>query len=200
MSYDAALEKAMAEMKGIVPYAAANKSGTEFDGDKFRLPLFERSFLVHYPSMRVEEENVSVLPPQWLQLILLHYLLQAQGNTLAEEWATYRQLPGASFFEARFRKMSIDSLLRAFGHDLESFKRAALALKGTPMSRTGDAAFRFMALPRIPMACILYLGEDEMPPSINVLFDAAAPTYLPTEDLSYLGLYLALGLKQHKNR
>ncbi len=48
------------------------------------------------------------------------------------------------------------------------------------------------------MACILYLGEDEIPPSINVLFDAAADTYLPTEDLSYLGLYLALSLRERK--
>ncbi|MFC2058812.1 DUF3786 domain-containing protein [Chloroflexota bacterium] len=199
MSYDAALEKALEEIKEIVPYAAANKSGAEYDGSKFRVPLFERSFLVHFPDGRVEEENSSAPPPQWLQLLLLHYLAQAKGNSPAEDWVTYRQLPGASFFEGRFGKMSTEPLLRAFGNDLESFKRAALALKGTPMTRTGDAAFRFMALPKIPMACILYLGEEEMPPSINVLFDAAAPTYLPTEDLSYLGLYLALGLKQRKN-
>ena len=63
------------------------------------------------------------------------------------------------------------------------------------MSRSGDAAFRFLALPKIPMGCILYLGDEEVPASINMLFDAAAPHYLPTEDLSYLGIYLSQALR-----
>ena len=62
------------------------------------------------------------------------------------------------------------------------------------MSRTGDAAFRFLALPQLPMACIFYRGEDELPPSFNILYDGAACFYLPTEDLQLLGIYLSQAL------
>jgi len=86
--------------------------------------------------------------------------------------------------------MAIGPLTKGFGNDLEGFKRAGTILGGEPITRTGDAGFRFLALPRIPMACILYLGDEEVQSSVNVLFDASAPAYLPTEDLSIVGTYL----------
>ncbi len=191
MAYDAALEKALAEFRTIAPYVAASKSGTDFSEGAFKIPFFNRVFLLSYPAGEIEEIGPAKGPlPRWLRLVFLHYLLQANGTPVADYWITYRQLPGAIFFEKRFVSMAIGPLTRAFGNDLEGFKRAGAALGGEPISRTGDAGFRFHALPRIPMACILYLGDEEVQPSVNVLFDASAPAYLPTEDLSILGTYL----------
>ena len=66
------------------------------------------------------------------------------------------------------------------------------------MSRSGDAAFRFLALPKIPVGCILYLGDEDVNPSVTVLFDSAASHYLPTEDLSLLGTYMTTALIGYK--
>ena len=198
MSLDPALEKAIGDMAGINPYVIASKSGANYEEGKFKLSFFNRSFLIHYPEVKVEEAGTKSPLPQWLQLILLHYLLQAKGIPVADDWVAYRHLPGGSLFETRFKQMAMNPLVKAFGNDIESFKRAGLALGGTPMTRTGDAAFRFLALPKIPIACILYLGEEEIPPSINILFDAAAHAYLPTEDLSYVGTYLSTALQSYK--
>lgn len=191
-----ALEKAIADMKGIVPYAVASKSGTDYDGKKFRIPFFNRVFLVFYPQIGIMEEGKQTPVPQYIQIILLHYLLQSRGIAIADEWIAYRQLPGANLFEGRFIEMAIKPLLRAFDNDLEGFKRAGLALGGIPITRTGDAAFKFLALPKIPMACIYYQGEEGIPSSVNILFDAAAPEYLPTEDLSLLGVYLVNAMRK----
>lgn len=199
MAYDAALAKALDEMKGITPYAVASKSGTDYDGSRFRIPFFDRVFLVYYPEVKVAEEGNSAPVPQWLEIILLHYLLQANGVSVADEWIAYRQLPGASLFESRFIQMAINPLLRAFGEDVEAFKKAGEALGGIPMTRTGDAAFKFRALPKIPMACIFYQGEEGIPSSVNVVFDAAAENYLPTEDLSFLGVYLVNAIRKAKS-
>jgi len=199
MANDAALAKALDEMKGITPYAVASKSGTDFDGSRFRVPFFNHVFLVYYPEVKVVEEGSSSPVPQWLEIILLHYLLQASGISVADEWIAYRQLPGASLFGDRFMQMAINPLLRAFGDDAEAFRKAGEALGGIPMPRTGDAAFRFMALPKIPMACIFYQGEEGIPSSVNILFDAAAESYLPTEDLSLLGVYLANAMRKAKS-
>ena len=51
----------------------------------------------------------------------------------------------------------------------------------------GDASFLFRVLPRLWMAVVLYLADDEFGASANVLFDGAADHYLPTEDLAVLG-------------
>ena len=196
MANDAALAKALEDMKGIVPYVVASKSGAEYEAGAFRVPFFNRVFLVYYPDVKVAEERSPTPVPQFLEIILLHYLLQADGTGIADQWIAYRQLPGAHLFERRFVQMAVNPLVRIFGEDIEGFKRAGTALGGIPMDRTGDAAFKFRALPRIPMACILYLGEEDIPSSVNVLFDASAPNYLPTEDLSLLGVSLVGAMKK----
>jgi len=190
MAYEDALNKALEDFSAIRPFIAASKSGTDFNEGKFDINFFQRKFRLSHPEGEIEEIDGEGNFPKWLRILLLHYLTQADGTAIADTWITYRQLPGAGFFEQRFMSMCINPLTAAFGDDIEGFKRGCQALGGDPITRTGDAAFRFFALPRIPMACILYLGDEEVQASVNVLFDASAPAYLPTEDLSLLGTYL----------
>lgn len=190
MGLDPAYQKALEGMSRSSPYVVAAKSGAEFKVGKFKIAFFNRAFLIYHPDIHVEEIGAAKPVPQWLELILFHYLLTADGTAVADEWITYRQLPGAFLFEQRFGAHATLRLVRAFEKDIEAFKRVGLAMGGTPMSRTGDAALRFMALPRLPMGCVLYLGDEEVPASAVILFDKAAPNYLPTEDLSIVGHYL----------
>lgn len=198
MHFDIAYRKAQEEIEAVSPYVVASKSGASFEEGKFIIPFFNRSFSVHYPEVKVEEVGSDTSAPRWLQILLMHYLLTADGIPISGMWITYRYLPGAYLFEQRFAASVLKPLINAFGNDAEGFRHAALSLGGTPMTRTGDAAFRFLALPKIPMGCILYLGDEEVSPSINMLFDAAAPHYLPTEDLSLLGTYLSAALRGFK--
>ncbi|MDP2953478.1 MAG: DUF3786 domain-containing protein [Chloroflexota bacterium] len=195
--FDVAYGKALQEMKLISPYVTASQSGALFDGEKFRLPFFHRTFLISFPEIKVEEMGAQAAPPHWIQTLLFHYLLNARGMAVADQWIAYRNLPGAQLFEAKFQQNAIRPLVQAFGHDIEGFRRAGEALEGTPMSRTGDAAFRFLAFPLVPMASILYLGDDEVQPSVTILFDASAPSYLPTDDLYVTGIYLGGALRSH---
>lgn len=199
MGLDDAYQKAQKDMARISPYVAAAKSGASFDGAKFIIPFFHRSFSIQFPDVKVEEVGSETPPSQLVQVLLMHYLLNADGTPISGMWITYRYLPDARLFEQRFTNMAIKPLVDSFGNNAEGFRDAALSTGGTPMSRSGDAAFRFLALPKIPMGCILYLGDEEVPPSLNILFDAVAPHYLPTEDLSYLGLYLSVALQGYKD-
>ena len=199
MGYEEALGKALDDFGGLRPFVAASKSGTDFADGKFIIRFFSRTFRLSYPEGEVEEADGEEGYPKWLRILLMHYLIQADGTAVADQWVAYRQLPGGNFFEQRFMNMCISPLTKGFGEDLEGFKRGGMALGGDPITRTGDAAFRFLALPKIPMACILYLGDEEVQPSVNVLFDAAAFAYLPTEDLSLLGIYLN-GMQRYRTQ
>jgi hypothetical protein len=198
MGLDIAYQKAREDMARLSPHVAASMSGASLNGGRFTVPLFHRSFTILFPEAKVAEVGSDTPHPQWLEILLMHYLVNADGTPISGMWITYRHLPGAHLFEQRFTNMALRPLLDSFGNDAEGFRQAALAIGGKPMTRTGDAAFRFLALPKVPMGCILYLGDDEVSPSINILFDATAPHYLPTEDLSYLGLHLRLALQGHK--
>ncbi len=198
MPLDDAFDKSIRELMVQSPFVVASRSGGSYNDGVFNLRFFNRTFLIHCPDVKVEEVDAKDEPPEWLQVLLLHYLVTATGKEVADKWIGYRNLPGAYLFESKFSQGVIDPLIHVFGKDIAGFRQAGLSLGGAPMTRTGDAAFRFLALPRIPMACILYLGDEEVPSSIGILYDAAAPFYLPTEDLFLVGNYLSTALRRYK--
>jgi hypothetical protein len=197
---ETAYEQALADVAALNGPIAAAESGAAYEDGVFTLTFYNRTFIIHHPDVRVEEVGTDDPVPMWISLILLHYLIHSSGIPAEGHWITYRELPGAQLFEQRFRQMAIQPLLNVYGNDAEGLKKAGESLGGLPMDRTGDAACRFLSLPKIPVSVILYLGEDEIPSTVNILFDAAAPSYLPTEDLSYVGMYLAIALMKAKPR
>jgi hypothetical protein len=46
---------------------------------------------------------------------------------------------------------------------------------------------------------VLWGGDDEFPPSGNILFDSSAPQFLPTEDFAVLASLLVAELKRAKS-
>ena len=195
---ETAYEQALVDVAALNAPVAAAESGANYENGVFTLTFYNRTFTINHPDVRVEEVGDDAPVPMWISLLLLHYLIHSSGIPAQGHWITYRELPGATLFEKRFRQMAIQPLLNVYGNDAEGLKKAGESLGGLPMDRTGDAAYRFLSLPHIPVSVILYLGEDEIPSTVNILFDAAAESYLPTEDLSYVGMYLAIALMKAK--
>lgn len=193
---DVALSRAREDLQASNPLVVAARSSTGFQDGRFLVPFFQRRLWVDYPRGTVGEEGAGSKVSPFLQVLILHYLVNANGVGVADKWIAYRHLPGAYFIQQKFATEATLPLLRAFGRNPEGLRTAALRLGGMPIDRFGDVAFRFLALPRIPIACVLYLGEEEIPSSVNILFDEAAPEYLPTEDLIELAAYLGRSLRQ----
>ena len=66
------------------------------------------------------------------------------------------------------------------------FERAAKNLGGLKLD-LGDASFAFDALPRVRVAAVYFTGDEDFPASANVLFDASASHYLPTDAIGGVG-------------
>ena len=119
-------------------------------------------------------------------MLLLHYLATADAAPASGEWVAFRYLPDGRVYEAAFERRAPRELARVFGQDKEGFVKAAQSLGGQAL-RFGDASFAFRPLPRLHLACVLWLADEEMPASAQVLFDSSAGHYLPTEDLAAIG-------------
>jgi hypothetical protein len=186
--YADALAKARAEWAAADPAAAAVRAGCAPDGGGVLVPLLGVPHLVTHPGGEVwagpdRQENAAVA------VMLLHYLLGADGTPPAGTWSAYRELPDGLFYAAAFSRRADQRLARAFATSpdaLESFARAARDLRGDALT-LGDASFRFAALPRVDVAVLVWAGDDEEPGEARVLFDAHAGHYLPAEDLAELG-------------
>ena len=119
--------------------------------------------------------------------MLLYYLREADGTAMADRWIGYRELPGGNFYSQAFQGYSGDRLARTYGEKPEAYIKAAGILGGSSLSALPGVAFAFLPLPRIRLASILYLGDEEFPARASILFDAAASHYMTTDGLALLG-------------
>ncbi len=195
-TYGPALHKAQQAFPTLEPADAAARAAVVYEPlepvrGRFTVPFFGTLYHVTWPEGQVrpgagDGQDADVAT----QILLLHYLLTADGTPLASKWIAFRNLPGGLGYDAAFQGRANRRLAGAFGRDRAAFQAAARSLGGEPLA-FGDASFLFRALPRLWLATVLYLADEEFSATANVLFDASAPHYLPTEDLAVLGGMLA---------
>lgn len=152
---------------------------------EFYLPYFREMHRVRFPEATVWLSPWRLASPV-THILLLHYLLTADGTLPSGQWVTFRQLPNAFPYDQAFTQRATLPLAQAFARDLEGFRRGGLAAGGEP-ARTADASFYFRVLPHLPMMVQLWVADEDLPASANILFDAHAGHQLPTEDLSGIG-------------
>jgi hypothetical protein len=194
-TYQPALEKAIRNLQSLDPWLVALRSDTKYTrltetSGQIEVRFWGKDYIVRYPEISVEEVETGQEPPIAIRILILHYLINADGTRLADAWLSFRELPDGRIYDAAFRRRANLPLAQAFGNDLDGFVAAAKALGGERLTY-GDASFLFAMLPRIRLAVVLYRADEEFSAAANVLFDAAAGHYLPTEDLAVLGGMLA---------
>ncbi len=194
-----ALTKAREQWAAADAAASAARAGCRPTEDGVLVPLFGRPHLVRHPGGEVvvvqpgAPADLGVPAHIAVAVLLLHYLLLADGAAPAGSWSAYRELPDGLFYAASFAGRAEAPLTRAFAGspaDLDVFRAAARAAGGDALT-LGDASFRFVALPRVDVAVLVWAGDDEEPGEARMLFDANAGHYLPAEDLAGLGGQLA---------
>jgi hypothetical protein len=194
-TYKQALRKAQIELPNRDPHvieaaAAVQYHETSTEAGTFRVQFLSDTYAVHWPTGAVSALSDTAEADVATRIILLHYLLTADGMPLAGEWISFRNLPGGLGYYGAFQNRASLRLASAFGSRPSALEVAAKALGGERLA-FGDASFLFRALPRVWLAVVLYTADEEFPAAGNILFDGSASHYLPTEDLAVLGGILA---------
>lgn len=182
-----ARDNAIAALAGSDPRHVCLNSGVIYnrEQDSYILPYLNRRYLVNHSNGEVKNmaDGSGVAPH--LQIMFLHYLGRADGTPLRDEWITYKELPGGEIYREPFRKRAISPLLRYFNSKPEKFMEVGVALGGERYTY-GDLSLIMRPFPRIPLVFVLWKGDEEFSPSANILYDASASHYLPTEDYALL--------------
>ena len=202
-NYRPALEMVQKALRALDPLAVADRSGADLvqgeGGTEFRLKMLGRQYRVPMPEALVYDPATGAEAGTSTTLVILHYLADADGSPVTHQWIPFRTLPGGNVYEKAFRHQCLDPLVAAFGPDPDAMPAAAEALEGE-RATMGDISYTFQALPRLPMACVLWRADEEQDAEVNLLFDAVAPHCLPTEDLTALGRALTFGLIRQRER
>jgi hypothetical protein len=170
----------------VEPSTLAARTGSEFISQEFQLLLWGKPVCLTWPACIVLDgaTRQELRPDQ--QALLLYYFSTADGTSETGQWVSFADLPDGRFYNQAFQGYSGQELARAFGSDQAAFARAAARLDGRPYP-LGDAAFIFRALPCVALLVTFWQGDEDFPPSCQVLFDTSASHYLPTDACAVLG-------------
>jgi hypothetical protein len=181
------------ELAARDPNEIAERAGCAYDPESraFEVRVYGKLFAASFPDLAVHELAADHhLGQLWVRVLLAHYLRTADGAPLAGRWIALRELPGGLMYGVAFQGYSGGELARWLGPDFAQLRAVAPPLGAKPLTY-GDYSFRLDVLPRVPIAIVCNVGDDEFPAAAQLLFDAAAAHYLPTDALATLGGRLA---------
>jgi len=153
-------------------------------GETATVHYLNQPYLVTFPGSKVTPVDGTELPFRE-QILILHYLALAKGTAAANKFVPFRDLPGGVVYYPTFSKRTMEPLTRYFGREPELLVRASQRL-GAQLSDMGDTAVTINAFRRVPITLVLWHGDEELSPQLNLLFDANIMDYLETEDVTVL--------------
>ena len=183
-----AYQKAQEKLSKLNPEEVADKTGAKFNSEKsrFELNMMGKKHFISYPDGEIRTaEGKDVHFP--INVLILHYLTEASGQPLEDKLISYREIPeGGEIYYGPFKRRAIDPLVKTFGERPKTLIEASKHLNGE-IAEVGDYSVSIPVFPNIPVTFVIWEGDDEFPPSGNVLFDASVASYLSAEDLAFVG-------------
>lgn len=192
MCGNTAFAEAHKKLLQMDPLMVAMASGAAYRQEEglFSLEYCGEPYTVHRREGTVRRDRSPDQVPYNDRTLIMQYLVYSSGLPPRGRWLSFLELPEGELHYAPFQVDALDPLARTFGNDIELFLTTAVHFKATPI-RMGDAAVVLPAFPKIPLAFVLWAGDDEFPARANILFDAVSPTHLSTAALWVLGIEAA---------
>lgn len=182
------------QVSGLPVGYVADRCGASYTRQTLHLRYWGQEIEITWPALEARRMEDGQLCSVHDQAMLMYYLHTADGASMADRWATFRELPGGTFYHQAFQGYSGDLMARHFGEIPESFDRAARALGGDPLTGINEHAFALQPFPRIRLAAVLWPGDDEFPARGSILFDAHACHYTTIDGCALLGSRLVQSL------
>ena len=155
--------------RSLDPVEAAERTGAKWDGKEFYVNLLGRDFAISHPDYALRALDGGALPPLPTQTFLLRYLLESKSVAWKGEWKTFREMPWGEMYIQPYTGRVLTRAAYTFGFRLAAF-RAAAEKMGAESVKHGDAGFEFPLIGNFKMRFLVWEGDDESPPSAQVLY------------------------------
>ncbi|MBN2126310.1 MAG: DUF3786 domain-containing protein [Deltaproteobacteria bacterium] len=153
------------------------------------LPFLNREVSISWPDLAFDPDRSGIELSVQQQILLLHYLDGAwstSGAPVTGEWIAYQDVPDGKFYLDAFLRRAKNPLLQTFGSRPERMVEVATGAYDAGPLDHGDCSVVVKALPLVPVALILWKGDEEFPPEANLLFDRNISGILSAEDIAWL--------------
>lgn len=158
----------------------------------FTLHLMGITYLVKHPEFEVthvQEEKIGYCPLETAvnaRILILRYLVEGNAASSTGKFLTYRETPWGSVYMKQFQGRCILRFAYGFGNKQQLFKNAMEKIGAEQLSH-GDISYEFEFLDGFRLRMILWAGDDEFPPSSQILFSDNFPVAFQAEDMAVVG-------------
>ncbi|HIT67221.1 MAG TPA: DUF3786 domain-containing protein [Candidatus Merdisoma merdipullorum] len=183
------------EYRKIDPKEAAERCGVEYDEERqqFHIRLMGYRYLVDFPEFAVHKEDENeegaflLLDLVPAKIIVLRFLISAQVVKSSGKYLTYREVPWGEVYFRQFEGRCLMRLKFGFGFKLDKFAEGMEKLPGVKKLELGDVSYEFEFINGLHVRFILWSGDEEFPPSSQILFEDNFPYAYQAEDLAVVG-------------
>ena len=180
----------------LTPAEAADRTGASWDGKEFTLKLLGRSYAIAHPDYAIRALDGGSLPPLHVQTFLLRYLLESKAVAWKGEWKTFREMPWGEMYITPYTGRVLTRAAFTFGFRTAAMK-AACEKMGAEAVKHGDAGYRFDLIGNYRMQILIWEGDDEFPPSAQVLYSDNFAEGFAAEDRVVAGDILISTIKSN---
>lgn len=177
----------------IDPKEISEKTGFFYDEEKkvFTVVFMGSTYEISFPDYKIshKEDEKGVYPLEEAmnaKIFMVRYLSEKAKAPSSGKFLTYREVPWGEVYFRQFQGRCLMRLAFSYGNKLEAFKKVMTAMGAKPLEQ-GDCAFELEFMEGFFIRLILWEGDDEFPPSSQILFsDNFAVTFV-AEDLAVAG-------------
>ena len=177
------------------PEDISQRTGIPYDGEtsSFTLRLMGVTYRITHPGYEVfhlDGEGAGWFPLEEkpnARILVLRFLTEGAAAPASGKFLTYREIPRGEVYFKQFQGRCIFRLAYGFGNKLEKFAAIMDKVGGTKLN-FGDISYEFEFLNGLQLRMILWAGDDEFPPSAQILFSDNFPVaFVQGEDMAVVG-------------
>mgnify|MGYP002619356045 FL=1 len=177
----------------IDPKEISERTGFFYDEEKkvFTVVFMGSTYEISFPDYEIshKEDEKGVYPLEEAmnaKIFMVRYLSEKAKTPSSGKFLTYREVPWGEVYFRQFQGRCLMRLAFSYGNKLEAFKKVMTAIGAKPLEQ-GDCAFELEFMEGFFIRLILWEGDDEFPPSSQILFSDNFAVTFAAEDLAVAG-------------
>lgn len=183
------------------PKEIAARLGISYDEEQkyFTLKFLGTVYQISWPDFQVshEADDMGFYPLEtmtYARTLTIRFLLNGAEASGTGKFKTCREMPWGEVYLRQFDGRCIKRLAFSYGNRIKDFQAIMEHMHCVPVKH-GDIAYQLEIFPDYLVQMILWEGDDEFPPSSQILFSDNFPISFQAEDMAVMGDVIIGSLK-----
>ncbi len=184
------------------PQEMSSRAAVPYDEEthQFSLTFLGKRYRIGWPEFTLAQESEDgvyspLLSGNQAKILVLRYLTECSYVASAGKMLTYRELPWGEVYFRQFSGRCLSRLAFSYGNRLAQFREKMEKL-GAKQIAQSDAGYEIAVFPDFTVQFLLWEGDDEFPPSSQILFSDNFAAAFHGEDPVVVSEIIISALKQ----